>query len=151
MALKMFELMLPAHVRPVKGWSRAAMNGGKDNTTRLQRLFRGLLSVFSTQLDHPFGPWVALQTLAHSHTVKHTHWVWLIHHGDPLLSALRQLCLHGSSGNSICCCHFGDTLNGWVNKLQMHILAHWCPVRTTRGFWSIKWTDGEKFFKLKNQ
>lgn len=104
----MFELMLPAHVRPEKGWSRAAMNGSKDNTIMLQWLFRGLHSVLGTQLDHPFGPEVALQTLAHTHT--HTHWVWLIQHGDPLLSALHQLCLHGSSGNSICCCHFGDTL-----------------------------------------
>lgn len=69
MALKMLELMLPAHVRPVKGCSRAAMNGSKDNTSRLKWLFRGLHSVFSTQLDHPFGPPSCLtDTDTHAHT-----------------------------------------------------------------------------------
>lgn len=150
MALKMFELILPARVSSVKGCSRAAMNGSKDNTSRLKWLFRGLHFVFGTQLDHPFGPlgcFTDRHTCTHTYIVKHTRWVCLIQHGDPLLSAPRQLCLHGSSGNSICCCRFGDILKGWVNKLQMHILAHWCSL------WTIKWTDGVKvkFLTLKNQ
>lgn len=54
-ALKGLELMLPAHVSPVKQYSRAAVNGSKDNTSRLKWLLRGLHSVFGTQLDHPSG------------------------------------------------------------------------------------------------
>lgn len=71
MAFKqMLELiLLPAHVSPVKGCSQAAMNGSKDNTSRL---FRGLVSVFGTQLDHPCGP-EGCFTDTNTHTVKHTH------------------------------------------------------------------------------
>lgn len=47
--------MFPAKGSPGKRW-RAAANGGKDNTSRLQWLFRGLPSVFGAQLDHPVGP-----------------------------------------------------------------------------------------------
>lgn len=75
--------MFPAHVRPVKHCSRADMNGSKDNTSSLKWLFRGLHSVFGTQLDHPFGPLDCLtDTDTHvythikhtvKHTVKHTH------------------------------------------------------------------------------
>lgn len=98
-----------------------------------------------TQLDHPFGPWVALQTLADAHTLTNTYskaqtqsladstrW--------PFLSALHQLCLRGSSGNSICCCCccFGDILKGRVNKLQLHILAGWCSVRNNKGLLNHK-------------
>lgn len=68
--------MLPAHVSPEKHYGRAAMNGSKDNTSRLKWLFRGLHSVFGTQLDDPFGPlgcFTDTDIHAHTHTVKHTH------------------------------------------------------------------------------
>lgn len=102
-ALKGLELMLPAHVSPAKQY-RTGMNGSKDNTSRLKWLLRGLHSVFGTQMDHPFGPLICFtDTYTQTHCKAHTHQVWLIQHGDPLLSAPRQLCLHGSSGKSICC------------------------------------------------
>lgn len=59
MALKMLKLMLLAHVSPLKHYSTAA-TGSKDDTNRRKWPFRGLHSVFHTQLDHPFGPLVAL-------------------------------------------------------------------------------------------
>lgn len=55
----MFKLMVLAHVSPLKHYSTAA-TGSKDNTNRRKWPFRGLHSVFHTQLDHPFGPLVAL-------------------------------------------------------------------------------------------
>lgn len=100
--------MLPAHASLAKRHSRAAASGGGDNASRLKRLFGGLHSVFGERLDHPPGPWVCftdadVHACIHTYsTVKHTRWVQLIQHGDPLLSAPRQLCLRGSSGNSIC-------------------------------------------------
>lgn len=60
MALKRLELMLPAHVSPVKQYCRAAMNGTKDNTNRQKWLFRGLHSVFVHSWIILLGPWFAL-------------------------------------------------------------------------------------------
>lgn len=121
-ALKGLELMLPAHVSPAKQY-RTGMNGSKDNTSRLKWLLRGLHSVFGTQMDHPFGPLICFtDTYTQTHCKAHTHRVWLIQHGDPLLSAPRQLCLHGSSGKSICC--YREPWKGSVKKrLQMLILT----------------------------
>lgn len=74
-ALKWLELMLPAHVRPVKQYSRTAVNGSKDNTSRLKWLLRGLHSVFGTQLDHPSGPLICFTdtVYAHKHTYSKAH------------------------------------------------------------------------------
>jgi len=93
-------IMLPAHVSPVKYDTSAAMNGSKDNTSRLKWLFRGLHSVFAPQLDHPLGPLLLVYRHWHTYSKAHTLCVWLFQHRDPLLSAPRQLCSHGSSGNS---------------------------------------------------
>lgn len=74
--LKRLKLMLPARVSPVKQCSRAAMSGRKDNTSRLKRRFRGLHSVFGTELDHPVGPPVCCtdtDIYAHTRTAKRTH------------------------------------------------------------------------------
>lgn len=54
--------MLSAHVRV---YGRAAMNGSKDNTSRLKRLFiQSTVRSWMILLDL----WVALQTLTYMHT-----------------------------------------------------------------------------------
>lgn len=73
-------------------------NGTKDNSSRL---WRGLHSVLDTQLDHPLGP-PTCSAGAHICRRQSAHAeLGFVRHGDSLLSAPRQLCLLGSSGNDI--------------------------------------------------
>lgn len=97
-------LMLPAHESPVKHYSRAAMNGSKDNTSRLKWHFRGLHSVFGTQLDHPFGPlllhyrhwhtFTDIYSKPHTLSMSNPTWWPLVICSSPALFALIIWKLH---------------------------------------------------------
>lgn len=73
-------------------------NGTNDKSSGL---WRGLHSVLDTQLDHPLGPPMCSAGADTCWRQSAHAELGFVQHGDSLLSAPCQLCLLGSSGNSI--------------------------------------------------